>query len=278
MPIQKERELIVSSSADSTMVEIICKDEKIDPSVFYNFFLTIVYDHQQKTLRFKSLKKFWESGYVFKRYLEYPFVDPLKICEVFEEIQHYLQIGDYVIHFINDEDKREEINIITNITFFDKKIRFLTWQPHGEMTENSMLFKEYYNQYFPYNHVNKRMRFDIFHLVRRKSIKLDRTFFVYTLSVDRLSVFDIIHCLLQKKENIRFSYRVIREWFLVFEKFINWMSCAGFFNENMILLESDRKLFNSDNKKENLKELYRMLIRYNDLLKDVRTVLQGDCK
>ena len=269
MRFQRKKKRTVSSCAEAAVIEMICKDKKMNQSNYFQVFSTVRYSTSQKSLRFKSLKEFWSDGFVIKRYLEYPDVDPPGISKVFEEINRYLQRGDYVVHFVDDNLNDEEINIITNISCSNGMICFRTWQPDGKMKESSLFFKEYCNLFFPHMTVIDTMRFDIFHLVKEECIQFDETRVLKSIKEGSLSVPTIILCILHKKADHYTSFKILCRWFVVFEEFIHWIGEEGLLSGPSFITEKDRQIFKGDREK-NCKALIQMLVRYNNLLRTLK--------
>lgn len=267
MSFQSENNITVSSLAESALVELICKDEKIDPSIYFECLSTVYYSASQKTLRFISLKEFWTYGLAIKRYLEYPEVSADEAGKVFEEIDTYLQQGDYVAHLVNGDLDCEDMNIITNISNSEKKVYFITWQPDGKMKVESLLFNEYCQCFFFSISSKKAIRFDIFHLVESEHDKFNGTY-LETIVSGNLSVLDRVRCLFHRKKYNDFSSRVLSDWFLVFEDLVRWMWGEGLLQDDSIITQSDRLLFGYGESKK-CRELYKMLVRYNALLRSL---------
>lgn len=262
----------ISSSAESSMIELICKDDRISNTLFFELFATIYYDVQEKMLRFISLREFWGYGVVMKRYLEYPYVQLSQIDRVFKEIYGYLCRKDYVIHFVDLNRECEEMQLVINVSLEERKVFFRSWGMGSEMKECFLTFDEYYKKYVSSDSQHSIMRFDIFQPIKKEKNEL-RAGLMKRLQKGGISIINLYQCLINGK-SIRRNLQVLKEWFFVFEEFTSILCCEGMLKSGTLVSGEERELFIGNKIRNKKRELYCLTKLYNKLLKRLKENLR----
>lgn len=261
----------ITSLAEASIAEMICKDERVGQSYFFQLFSSICYNKDRNTLQFISLRELWEYGPVMKRYLEYPDVQGDTIQNLFDEISIYTRRRDYVIHFVDGIRGREDMNLLKDISVDKQRIRFLSWGPDGGAEETSLSYEEYSERYVSLTSSKNRIRFDVYQPVKRDVGRaIDIEDFTKKLAAGKISVMDMIHCLSDIRKNSDTSLKVLYEWFPIFEGTVQWLYDEGYLKCKTIIGEEDKMLFTANVGQNNVKNLYQMLKAYNRLLNHMK--------
>lgn len=272
MKCKERKQVIITSSAESSIAEILATDKRILDSMFLQLFTTIRYDRTNNSLRFINLRELWEHGLFVKRYLEYPGVGEQKYDEFFAELNVYSQQGEYVTHHI-DENKTDTFSdplLITDISLDTSEIFFWSWTERGALEVHNMSFDEYYALFLSCISCEQGVaRFDIFQLVSSNEIcenyveKL-----VEYVRRGRIHYMDRIRCVRKiNDEDIEKSIQVLCEWFEVFVLVATRLYEKGILLQDALWEDADKVLFARNGISTSKRQLEQVLKRYNELLK-----------
>ncbi len=264
--------MLITSSAESSIAEILATDRRVSDSCFAQLFTTIRYDRTDHSLRFINLRELWEQGLYVKRYLEYPGVSAQDCDRFFAELSVYLQQGEYVTHHI--DEKRTHIFsdplLITDILLDTREISFWSWTERGTLEVHNMSFDEYYTKFLS-RCLDKQggARLDIFHLVPNKEVQQNYVEkLVECVRKGKIRLLDRIHCVRKiNDESVVKFIRVLCEWYEVFVLVVTRLYEKGILSKDALWEDTDKALFAKDMPDTSKKQLEQMLKRYNELVK-----------
>lgn len=252
----------IESSTDSSVIQSICRDERIDSLWENALFLNVVFSAKEKGLRFLNFRDMWKCGLTVKRYVEYPDITSCSIHYVFDELYHYLQRGDYVLHCVGDDLDSDNRNRIVAVFPLEQTVTVQTWE-NDRMYEETMAYEEYYESYVFRRSPREVMRFDMYrpvgrmgshtHAVEEMKKRLKR---------GRISALNRVRCL-SSKSSIPHSVNVLKEWFSVFEDTL--LLCRM----PMPLKEEEQRLFQTGMSGNMRKHLNQMISIHNRCLQSL---------